>query len=212
MFCSQCGTKNEDTARFCTGCGHPLAPATVSQATAAEVPPGPTSTAAPRYAGFWYRTLAYVIDVVITMVIAMPIVMPLAFALGASMAETATPEAITAAGEALGNAMGVLVSWLYFTISESSAWQATLGKRLLGLKVTDEAGQRIGFGRANGRYWSNILSALLLMVGFLMIAFTAKKQGLHDKIAGTLVDEGQLRHRQALAGRLGPLFFPVIAL
>lgn len=58
---------------------------------------------------------------------------------------------------------------------------------MVGLKVTDENGARIGFGKANGRYWSKILSALILFIGFVMVAFTEKKQGLHDKIAGTLV-------------------------
>jgi len=58
---------------------------------------------------------------------------------------------------------------------------------MVGLKVTDENGERIGFGKANVRYWSKFLSFLILYVGFVMVAFTEKKQGLHDKIAGTLV-------------------------
>jgi uncharacterized RDD family membrane protein YckC len=103
------------------------------------------------------------------------------------MAGTSSATEISSAGEALGNLVGILITWLYFTISESSPWQATLGKKLLGLKVADEAGNRIGFGKANGRYWSKILSALILCIGFIMVAFTEKKQGLHDKIAGTLV-------------------------
>jgi len=61
---------------------------------------------------------------------------------------------------------------------------------MLGIKVVDEQGQRIGFGRANGRYWSKVLSGLLLGIGFLMVAFTDLKQGLHDKITDTLVAHG----------------------
>ena len=76
---------------------------------------------------------------------------------------------------------------LYFTLCESSTWQATLGKRMLSLRVTDLHGRRIGFGQANGRYWSKIISGLLLFMGFLMVGFDRKKQGLHDKLAGTLV-------------------------
>ena len=83
--------------------------------------------------------------------------------------------------------MGILIQWLYFTVSESSSWQATLGKKMFGLKVTDMAGNKIGFGKANARYWSKIISAIILLVGFLMVAFTKQKQGLHDIIAGTLV-------------------------
>jgi len=57
----------------------------------------------------------------------------------------------------------------------------------LGLVVADEMGQRISFGRATGRYFAKILSSLILLIGFFMIGWTARKQGLHDMIAGTLV-------------------------
>lgn len=73
---------------------------------------------------------------------------------------------------------------------ESSAKQATLGKMALGIVVTDLEGARIGFGRATGRYFAKILSGLILGIGFLMAAFTERKQGLHDIIAGTLVVKG----------------------
>ncbi len=88
---------------------------------------------------------------------------------------------------ALYNVWNFILTWLYFTLSESSASQATLGKKALGLVVTDEAGQRISFGRANGRYFGKIISGLLLCIGYLMAAFTDRKQALHDIMAGTLV-------------------------
>jgi len=87
----------------------------------------------------------------------------------------------------VANLVGLVITWLYYTLLESSNWQATLGKKAVGLKVTDLQGEQIGFGRANARYWSKILSGLILMIGFLMVAFTEKKQGLHDRIAKTLV-------------------------
>ena len=68
-----------------------------------------------------------------------------------------------------------------------SAKQATLGKMAVGIYVTNERGERIGFGRATARYVASILSALILGIGYLMVAFTDRKQGLHDMIAGTLV-------------------------
>jgi uncharacterized RDD family membrane protein YckC len=77
--------------------------------------------------------------------------------------------------------------WLYYALMESSKNQATVGKLALGLKVTDEKGKRISFGRASGRFFAKILSSIILGIGFLMIAFTEKKQGLHDEIAGCLV-------------------------
>jgi uncharacterized RDD family membrane protein YckC len=70
---------------------------------------------------------------------------------------------------------------------ESSSWQATLGKKALGMEVTDMEGRRIGFGRATGRTFGKIISAFILYIGFLMAAFTEKKQALHDMIAGCLV-------------------------
>ena len=79
------------------------------------------------------------------------------------------------------------LSWAYFAGFEASRYQATVGKKLLGLKVTTLDGKRISFWRATARYFSKILSRVALMIGFLMIPFTKKKQGLHDKIAGTVV-------------------------
>jgi uncharacterized RDD family membrane protein YckC len=79
------------------------------------------------------------------------------------------------------------LNWLYFAIMESSGWQATLGKQALNLVVTGESGERIGFGRATGRYFAKILSLLTFLVGFFMVGWTQRKQGLHDLIAGTLV-------------------------
>lgn len=84
-------------------------------------------------------------------------------------------------------ATATIFTWLYFSILESSAKQGSLGKGVLGLKVVDYNTQRISFARATGRYFSKFISAAILMIGFIMIAFTTKKQGLHDMIAGTLV-------------------------
>ena len=83
--------------------------------------------------------------------------------------------------------MNLIIWWVYFAVLHSSVWQASVGKKVLGLKVTDLEGRRISFGRATGRYFAGILSALLLCVGYMMVGWTQKKQGLHDKIAGTYV-------------------------
>jgi uncharacterized RDD family membrane protein YckC len=69
----------------------------------------------------------------------------------------------------------------------SSDRQATVGKIAVGLKVTDLYGQRISFARATGRHFAKILSAMVLFIGYIMVAFTERKQGLHDILAGTLV-------------------------
>lgn len=88
-------------------------------------------------------------------------------------------------------AIGMLVFCLalivgYHAVSESAAWQATPGKLAVGIKVTDLYGRRISFGRALGRFFGKCLSSVFL-AGFVAAAFTARKQALHDKIAGTLV-------------------------
>jgi uncharacterized RDD family membrane protein YckC len=81
----------------------------------------------------------------------------------------------------------LLVKWLYFALQESSSAQATVGKRVLGLKVINLEGNRIGFGQASGRFFGKILSGMILCVGYMMAGFTERKQALHDMVAGTLV-------------------------
>jgi uncharacterized RDD family membrane protein YckC len=80
-----------------------------------------------------------------------------------------------------------MLSWLYFASFESSVWQATPGKRLLGLVVTNLEGHRISFARASGRYFGKILSGTLFFIGFLIAGFTPRKQALHDLLASCLV-------------------------
>ena len=81
--------------------------------------------------------------------------------------------------------------WLYFSVQEASSAQATIGKRALGIMVTDYQGRRLGFGRATARYFAKYLSLLICYVGFLMVAFTERRQGPHDILAGTLVVRNQ---------------------
>ena len=87
-------------------------------------------------------------------------------------------------------AIQYIAPWLYEALQVSSEAQATLGKRLMGIKVVDLNGQRISFWRATGRHFGKILSALILLIGFIMQQFTAKRQALHDIMAGTLVIKG----------------------
>jgi len=82
---------------------------------------------------------------------------------------------------------GLIIHWLYFTLFESSTQQATLGKKVLNIVVTDENQNRLSFAKANQRYWGKTLSGLILLTGFIMAGFTKKKQALHDKIARTIV-------------------------
>ena len=77
----------------------------------------------------------------------------------------------------------------YFVFSESSRWQSTIGKKLLGIKVIDFEGKRISFGKAFLRLLGKWISGQTLLIGYLMAFFTKNKQALHDLLAGTFVLE-----------------------
>lgn len=153
------------------------------------------------YAGFWKRFAAYCIDAIILGVAAWLLLLPILGLIGLGMAdsmesmqsgemsEEATQGMVATFIGAYFSFLAVLTiaSWLYFALMESSAKQATLGKMALSIIVTDVNGNRLTFGRATGRYFGKIISGLILYIGFLMVAFTEKKQGLHDMIAGSLV-------------------------
>jgi Tfp pilus assembly major pilin PilA len=81
----------------------------------------------------------------------------------------------------------IAIYWLYFALQESSAAQATLGKRALGIKVTDEHAERISFARATGRFFGKIISALIANIVFMLAGWTERKQALHDMMASTFV-------------------------
>ena len=143
----------------------------------------------PNYATFGKRFLAYLIDSLLIVAIFLPLGLLLGVFVGISGAEV---------DDVTGNAISLFIqfaslvaAWLYSAILESSVWQATVGKKLFGLRVTDMAGNRISLGRASGRYVGKYLSSIICSIGFLMAAFTEKKQGLHDILASTLVVSGE---------------------
>lgn len=132
------------------------------------------------YAGFWKRFAASIIDGLILMVCG--------FIIGGFIGLVHEFATGTSAGAgAFGNIGGLFLGWLYYAIMESSSTQATLGKMALGIKVTDLSGSTISFGRATGRHFGKIISSIIFFIGFLMVAFTSRKQGLHDMMAGCLV-------------------------
>lgn len=139
------------------------------------------------YAGFWERFAAAIIDGVI--------VTTGSYALGyvigtIGINQYSTQEEVDTA-VAFAALAGFVAQWVYFAVMESSPKQATLGKMAVGVRVTDMQGRRVGFGKATGRYFAKILSTLILLIGFLMVAWTPQKQGLHDQMAGTLVPKGR---------------------
>jgi uncharacterized RDD family membrane protein YckC len=150
------------------------------------------------YAGFWLRFVAFLIDGVVALVAFVILLIPL-FILtgaGAALSRIGSDEDINdnvGAFLGIGFVLGfigiiIVVSWLYYALSESSSWQATLGKKMLHLKVTDMTGQPISFGRASGRFFARIVTKLIpLGIGYMLAGFTEKKQAIHDMIASCLV-------------------------
>jgi uncharacterized RDD family membrane protein YckC len=115
------------------------------------------------YANFWDRAGAYIIDLLI-------LILPSLFV-----------------NYIVGFFGSIIISWLYFSIMESSEQQATVGKKAMGLVVADMHGKKLSFARATGRHLAKIFAGLLLGFGYIMVIFTEKKQGLHDLIAECIV-------------------------
>jgi uncharacterized RDD family membrane protein YckC len=141
------------------------------------------------YAGFWLRLAAYMIDnLLLGFVLGNVLLRPLIGRPGGIPANnpwflfTNTSPQVTAL-----LLLFLMGNWVYFAVLESSSWRATIGKKVLGLEVVDLNGHRLSFPRASGRFFAKIFSSMTFLVGFLMAAFTAKKQALHDILTSCLV-------------------------
>lgn len=215
MNCPHCGHSLAEGAAFCAECGRtvsaPAAPPSAPPDEPASVttliepgagvwtplseptpaaepvlavqPPSPPQPAVqiPRillYAGFWKRFLAFIIDFLVLGMTQYLVLVALGLQVEISPDDPRAP----------GRSFVVFLAWwIYWAVLESSPLQATLGKRALDLAVTDLHGNRISFWRATARFWSKVISAIPLFVGFFMIPFTEKCQGLHDVLSGCLV-------------------------
>ena len=150
------------------------------------------------YAGFWLRLVALIIDGIIIGIAQSFIIVPIMAVMGINLAsgiqngDMSEAEAISMVASLMAT-MGttILISYtigiLYFTLMESSKLQATAGKLALGLIVTDLNGSKLDFTKALIRNLCKIISSMILYIGYIIAAFTEKKQALHDIIAGTLV-------------------------
>lgn len=168
MYCSNCGTQNDNSGYACKSCGAAI-------------------SLGHEYAGYWRRYGAYLLDMVI-----------LYICFFISLIAVTVIAAIGSSTDSRGSAFSSIVLLLYFpalflfvilffAFFESSGAQASPGKMAVGMIVVDMDGNRISFGRAVARQFLKIVSAIILGIGFIMCGFTEKRQGLHDMIAGTLV-------------------------
>jgi uncharacterized RDD family membrane protein YckC len=123
-----------------------------------------------KYAGFWIRFLSYIIDYIVLIIpsIIMKYIIDKRYII-------------------INILVGFILMWLYYALMESSKYQGTLGKMILNLKITDLNYNKISFEKATLRFLGKFLSIITFGIGFLMIGFTEKKQGLHDKISNCIV-------------------------
>ena len=197
LTCENCGAELPEGASFCARCESPvsvaqLGPVHVPQSAQPEeeIPVQPrlaVPRAHPAYGGFWLRAVAYLIDTaIVSVALALVgsfnpsafVIFPEAHATSRAALPQLTPLAIL---------LTIPIVWLYYALFEASSWQATPGKRILGLYVTDLHGHPITFARATIRHFAKIISSLTFLVGYVLAGFTEKKQALHDMLARCLV-------------------------
>ncbi len=203
MFCPKCGKETDASGKFCQWCGSDIdavAPRAVMKTEPEEEDEEETSLAG-NYAGLGRRFLAFIVDWIFLFIFiavtatAFNLVQGLKY-LYYLVVQRAPISALTEAGTtdaamipiiASVGVLFVIIPWLYFAGFECSKGQATPGKTLLRMVVTDWDGNRISFARATLRHFVKIISALILFIGFIMIGLTKKRQGLHDIVSGCLV-------------------------
>jgi uncharacterized RDD family membrane protein YckC len=151
-------------------------------------PPPPKPETIDVYAGFWFRAMAAIIDSILSYIISVALAIAIIYLLfSTGIVSMSTQAQATEFGEGVGFIISLIIQTLWWACFESSKWQATPGKKLFGLMVIDTEGRRITFGKALLRYLCKFLSFITILIGFIMAAFTKKKQALHDKMVGTLV-------------------------
>lgn len=140
------------------------------------------------YAGFWKRVAASFID---AFAIGIPVGIVAAIVAGLLGFGSSFASGFSGTADALNvgetGISYVLSAMAYGWFHSTAGLMATPGKLAIGIKVVRTDGDRISFLRGFGRYWATFLSLIVLGIGFLMAAFTARKQGLHDFVCDTLV-------------------------
>jgi uncharacterized RDD family membrane protein YckC len=198
MFCPKCGKETDALGKFCQWCGTDIV---TDPATPLATPEEDEVTDASVYAGLGRRIVAFIVDFILILLFDAVAVAVLGlfrglqnlyfFAVQHAPVESITTEGTSAAlfGSIVASygVVLIVIPWLYYAGFESSKSQATPGKLLMRIVVTDLEGNKASFARVTLRHFAKIISTLIIFLGFLMIGLTRKRQGLHDKIAGCLV-------------------------
>jgi uncharacterized RDD family membrane protein YckC len=198
MFCLKCGKETDASGKFCQWCGADIASIPANPVVTPEEEEGPDIGV---YAGLGRRFVAFIVDFIIILLFDLVAMTVLGLTRGIQNSyfyfvqhipvEQLTTEGTM--GAMLGSVLAaygmvlIVIPWLYFAGFESSRSQATPGKLLMHIVVTDMTGNKPTFARVTLRHFAKFVSALVILIGFLMIGLTQKRQGLHDKIAGCLV-------------------------
>lgn len=182
--CPMCGEMTSTTSSRCEHCGESLKKSSSSRRSRRR---GYDED----YAGFWLRFVAYIVDSILLGIVNFIIgfVVGLMFGAAGGMQQNpqGPPDGAFLAMQMGLNIVSIVIAWLYYSFMESSEAQATFGKQMLGIIVTDMDGERISFGKATGRFFGKIISGIICAAGYIMAGFTEQKQALHDIMAGCLV-------------------------
>lgn len=154
--------------RVCASCK----PASLQRIRQGETP-GPQF----RYAGFWIRFVAYVLDVIILLPISVGVTIFL-------LPTLLNPENVAA--NLLANLGLTLVQFAY-KVFFNGKYGATPGKLVVGLKIVRTDGSGLGYGLATGRLFAEFISAIIFGIGYIIAAFDPEKRSLHDRICNTRV-------------------------
>lgn len=179
VHCNQCGLASTSDAGFCQRCGAKLP---------AFAPAPLFDLSQPRYAGFWIRFVAALIDMIVLFTVLHLCTMLVGSYITISRLDNGLSAAkMLAMQRSMRAVFSFLLSGLYRAGMESSEYQGTLGKLAMRIKVTDLAYQRLSLADATKRYLARFVSILTLGIGFIMAGFNNQKQALHDKLAETFV-------------------------
>ena len=202
MFCPKCGKETDASGKFCQRCGAdigtPMPPRAMVKVEEEEVESEPVVG---DYAGLGRRFFAFIIDVILLFILGAIAAAFFGLIRGIQnlyfiLAQHAPISSLTPEGTSLSayitiiaayGVLFVIIPWFYFAGFECSRGMATPGKTVMNIVVTDRNGNRVTFARATIRHFVKYISAAIVLIGFIMIGLTKKRQGLHDRAADCLV-------------------------
>lgn len=202
MYCEQCGKRISETAKFCPYCGNAVAIADSVQSQQSvkqeistppsletkqeSTPASPETRPEQKYVGFWARFAANFLDGILISIFVSPASIRIIYLLSKGKIRSDWISESACVALAFYSVLYILSQVILLVL-----WckkQASIGKMAISVKIVDaKTGKAPTKKQLIGRYFAYVLSTLPLGLGFLWIAFDSKKQGWHDKLAGTAV-------------------------